>query len=257
MMLRIPFRSKEVTAGPNDEVARLGLPQQTRSLLKLTFPRGAAAYTWVKDSCRNIFLRQRDAEVIFSEIYEANFWGNPESASGRGSTLERTTVIRRALPALLNDVNAKSLLDAPCGDFNWMRHTNLGSVTYTGADVVPGLITRNQRLYGGDGRGFILLDITRDAIPSVSVILCRDCFTHLSFRDASSAIANFMRSNSEYLFATTHTVGENRDIATGEWRNVNLQLPPFNFPKPMKMLIEDPELGKCLGVWRLEQLLMQ
>ena len=45
-----------------------------------------------------------------------------------------------------------SLLDAPCGDFNWMRHVPLGGVSYTGADVVPELIARNRRDYGRDGR---------------------------------------------------------------------------------------------------------
>jgi len=31
-------------------------------------------------------------------------------------------------------------------------------------------------------------------------------------------------------------------------------LPPFNFPQPVKLLIEDGELSKCLGVWRLADL---
>jgi hypothetical protein len=90
------------------------------------------------------------------------------------------------------------------------------------------------------------------------VILCRDCFSHFSFRDVRLAIANFKRSNSEYLFATTHTgVREHRDIVTGQGRYVNLQLPPFNFPEPMRLVVEDPELGKCLGVWPLQKLRIQ
>ena len=205
-----------------------------------------------------MFLRGRDAEAIFSEIYERNLWNDQESASGRGSTLQRTMVIRRVLPALLRDMGAESLLDAPCGDFNWMRYTELGSVKYIGADVVPSLIARNKQRYSRDGREFVLLDITKSAIPRADVILCRDCFIHLSFRNILSAVANFKRSNSEYLFATTHTgIREHRDIATGQGRPVNLQLPPFNFPEPMRLVVEDPELGKCLGVWRLQQLRIQ
>lgn len=238
----------------NDKVAS-GILRQTKSLLKSTFPRGAAAFGKVKDSCRDLFLRGPDAEVVFSKIYERNLWDDPESASGRGSTLRRTTVIRRELPDLLSEVGAQSLLDAPCGDFNWMRYVELGPITYIGADVVPSLIARNDQLYGGDRKKFVTLDITRSTIPTVSVILCRDCFAHLSFRDIRSAVANFKSSNSEYLFATTHTgEREHRDIATGQGRYVNLQLPPFNFPEPVKLVVEDPELGKCLGVWRLQQL---
>src|SRR5712692_373255 len=155
----------------NAKVVRLGILGQTKSLLRSTFPRSAAAYGKVKDSYRDIFVRGRNAEVIFSEIYERNLWGDTESASGRGSTLRRTTVIRSGLGTLLSDVGAKSLLDAPCGDFNWMRYTELGPVTYIGADVVPSLIARNEQRYGREGRNFVILDITKGAIPKVSVIL--------------------------------------------------------------------------------------
>ncbi|MDQ3814431.1 MAG: class I SAM-dependent methyltransferase, partial [Armatimonadota bacterium] len=124
-----------------------------------------------------------------------------------------------------------------------------------GADVVPALIARNQRLYGHEDRKFVVLDITRDPIPTVDVILCRDCLIHLSFRHIAATVTNFRQSHSRYLLATTHTtVPENQDIATGQWRSVNLQLPPFNFPPPLKIIIEDPELGKCLGLWRLAEL---
>src|SRR6185369_10677934 len=131
-------------------VMRLSISRQTKSFLKSNFPGGAHAYGKVKDYTRDMFLRGRDAEVIFSEIYERNLWSDPESASGRGSTLQRTTVIRRVLPALLKDVGAESLLDAPCGDFNWMRSTELRSVKYIGADVVPKLIARNEQRYSRD-----------------------------------------------------------------------------------------------------------
>jgi hypothetical protein len=232
----------------------LSILQPTKSLLKSIFPRGARAYGKVKDSCRDMLLPRRDAEAVFSEIYERNLWNDPESVSGRGSTLQRTTVIRSVLPVLLREVGAASLLDAPCGDFNWMRYTELGPVTYIGADVVPSLIARNQQSYGREGRKFLVLDITKDEIPKVDVILSRDCFAHLSFRNIHSAIAGFKRSYSEYLFATTHTVREHRDIVTGQGRYVNLQLAPFNFPEPVNLVVEDEELGKCLAIWRLQQL---
>ena len=240
------------------KVARLSILQATKSLLKSSLPRSAAAYVKVKDACRDRFVSRRNAQTIFSDIYENNLWGNAESASGRGSTLERTSVIRRELPALLAELGARTLLDAPCGDFNWMRQTNLGEVTYLGTDVVPSLISRNRRLFGGDGRKFLTLDITADSLPAVDVILCRDCFIHFSFRDIRAALVNFQQSNSEFLFATTHTlVQAHRDIATGQGRNVNLQLPPFNFPEPLKIIVEDSESAKCLGLWRLDQLRVQ
>ena len=194
-------------------------------------------------------------EKIFLDIYLNNSWADQESVSGRGSTLARTDIIRIALPALLESVGAKSLLDAPCGDFNWMRHVDLRSVEYLGADVVRELIARNQQMYGGKGRNFVVSDITSDDLPKADVILCRDCFIHLSFKHTRTAIANFKRSSSTFLLATTHTtVRKNTDIESGGWRSVNLQLPPYNFPAPLQLITENPELGKSLGMWRLENL---
>lgn len=204
---------------------------------------------------RALGIRDSGAGVIFSRIYEKNLWGDSESRSGRGSTLARTAIIRDALPALLEGVGAQSMLDAACGDFNWMAQVDLGEVRYVGVDVVPELIERNRRLYGREGRDFILADITRDSLPEVDVILCRDCLIHHSLDDARAAVRNFQRSNSRYLLATTHPqVRRNIDIQTGSWRSLNLQLPPFDFPPPARLLTEDAELGKCLGLWELKSL---
>ena len=87
------------------------------------------------------------------------------------------------------------------------------------------------------------------------MILCRDCFIHLSFRDINAAVANFKRSGARFLLATTHVnVAENEDMRTGDWRSVNLQSPPFNFPQPRQSIVEDAALGKCLGLWSLDEL---
>jgi hypothetical protein len=192
---------------------------------------------------------------IFSRIHRENFWGEAESVSGRGSTMARTAVVRRELPALLASVGAKSMLDAPCGDFNWMREVDLGEVEYTGADVVAELVERNRELYGREGRRFVVADLTRDELPRADVILCRDCLVHLSFRHVRAALRNFKRSGATYLLATTHTgVTENEEIATGDWRKLNLELRPLGLPPPLRLVVEDEELGKCLGLWRLAEM---
>jgi SAM-dependent methyltransferase len=195
-------------------------------------------------------------ETVFSDIYHNNSWGDPESVSGRGSTLWRTEVIRTELPSLLSALEVKSLLDAACGDFNWMQRVDLGQVKYVGVDVVPELIKQNRLKYEAARRTFVVLDITRAKLPQSDVILCRDCFIHLSFRDIQVALDNFERSGSFFLLATTHIdVRENTDVESGGWRPVNLCLPPFSFPAPLRLITEDAELGKCLGLWQLKDLL--
>ena len=159
------------------------------------------------------------------------------------------------LPLLLQELNAKTLLDAACGDLNWMKHIELHSIDYIGVDVVPDLINRNRQLYANQQRTFAVLDITRDRLPNADIILCRDCLIHLSFRRIAAAIANFKKTTATHLLCTTHTtITENIDCADGSWRNVNLALPPFDFPAPRRVIVEDAELGKCLGVWRMKDL---
>lgn len=220
--------------------------EKAKSFIRSAFPGSTEIYRR---------LTSDSVENIFSSIHQNNLWADPESVSGRGSTLLRTGMIRRTLPALLESVSARSLLDAACGDFNWMRHVALEGIKYTGVDVVRELITRNQELYQDANTSFVVLDITRDPLPQTDVILCRDCFIHFSYRHTQAAIANFKRSNSRFLLTTTHrSVRENMDIRTGEGRSVNLELTPFNFAPPIQLIIEDPELGKCLGLWNLGQL---
>jgi 2-polyprenyl-3-methyl-5-hydroxy-6-metoxy-1,4-benzoquinol methylase len=197
-------------------------------------------------------LRRTSLATVFSEIHRTNAWRDPESVSGRGSTLAKTTVITSQLPVLLQELNAESLIDAACGDFNWMRYVDLGSIKYTGVDIVPALIARNRQLYQTDQRTFALQDITKDRLPDADVILCRDCLIHLSFKSIKAAISNFKQTSAPHLLCTTHsTVMENTDCLDGSWRNINLLLPPFNFPQPITLFVEDAELGKGLGVWRL------
>jgi hypothetical protein len=225
-------------------------PRQFKSYVRSSFPRAVAAYENFRRS-----LTAPSLEIIFTEIYHNNAWNDPESASGRGSTVARTDVVRTSLPTLLRELQTKTLLDAACGDFNWIRCVEIGDIKYIGVDVVRAIIERNSDLYGQAERTFASLDITRDNLPHADVILCRDCFIHLSFARIKQSLAHFKKSGAKYLLCTTHTaVAENVDCPDGGWRSVNLEIAPFNFPPPMRLIVEDKNAGKCLGVWRLSEL---
>ena len=195
---------------------------------------------------------------LFERIYAQKSWGDGKSLSGYGSDAEQTEVIRAALPDLFEELAVESVLDVPCGDFNWMRLLDL-KLDYIGADVVPAVIERNQRLYGKSGRRFQILDITRDPLLKVDLILCRDLLVHLSFHDIKSALSNIFESGSRFVLTTTFPTRDiNRDIETGQWRPLNLQRPPFSFPPPIRLITERcTEWGgqwadKCLGLWEVD-----
>src|SRR5215470_10844794 len=98
--------------------------ERTKWFIKSAFPRGMNAYRRLVTRSQN----PDDLAETFSAIYQNNSWRNSESVSGRGSTLARTSVLREALPILLKELNCQCLLDAPCGDFNWMRQVRLDGI---------------------------------------------------------------------------------------------------------------------------------
>ena len=206
---------------------------------------------------QHLAKRFATAEDRFKHIYETNHWDEAESVSGPGSTLEETEPIRRELPALLAELGASSLLDLPCGDFHWMQHTDLSGVRYIGGDLVGDIIERNRAEYARDGVEFQRLDLVNDSLPAVDVILCRDCIVHLSFADAQAALSNIARSGAGWLLATSFpSVTRNDDIVTGQWRPINLTLPPFNLPEPEQvigeMCNESEFADKNLSLWPVD-----
>ena len=208
-------------------------------------------------SGQRLAKRFATAEDRFKHIYETNHWDEAESVSGPGSTLEETEPIRRELPALLAELGASSLLDLPCGDFHWMQHTDLSGVRYIGGDLVGDLIERNRAKYASDGVTFQKIDLVNDTLPAVDAILCRDCLVHLSFDDAQAALANIVRSGAKWLLTTSFPeVARNDDIVTGQWRPINLTLPPFNLSEPKQVIAEncaETEFAdKTLSLWPVE-----
>jgi predicted glycosyltransferase involved in capsule biosynthesis len=181
-----------------------------------------------------------------------------ESVSGPGSSLTQTAEIRRCLPSLIQEIGARSLLDAPCGDFNWMSQVALTIDDYFGVDLLPLVVEQNQKRFGGTGRKFMELDITTDGLPQADLVLCRDCLVHFSYEQIFRALKNFKDSRSEYLLMTTFAGRQsNSDIVTGDWRPLNFRISPFNLPEPFKVINEKcTEEGgryadKSLALWRL------
>jgi SAM-dependent methyltransferase len=189
----------------------------------------------------------------FARIHETNLWGAESSTSGLGSEIDATAALRRELPGLLADLGAASLLDAPCGDGGWISRTALGA-SYVGVDIVPALIDRLSA--GGGGRVYVRADITRDALPEADAVLCRDCLVHLSFANIRRAIAAFRKTGARWLITTTFPeLNTNQDCEDGDWRPLNLQRPPFDWPAPLRLLNEGCEEAgggwrdKSLGAW--------
>jgi len=210
-----------------------------------------------KESLADLNLAQR-----FRRIHDTNMWGAAASASGLGSEIDATIVLRTELPRLFKKLGMTSLLDAPCGDAGWINKADLG-VRTVGVDIVPALIASLQaRAAAGEIKGeYHLADITLDPLPRCDAILCRDALVHLSFANIERAVANFKASGAVWLIATTFPDWQtNGDCEDGDWRALNFALKPFSWGPPVELINENcTEAGggwrdKSLGVWRLAEI---
>lgn len=198
-------------------------------------------------------------EDLFTRIYKTNHWLSQESISGPGSELKVTTTMRQELSKLIKRFGITSIADAPCGDCNWMRHVDIGSCRYIGIDIVQELIENNIKFFG-PAREFRHLNLIENVIEKVDLIICRDMLAHLTNEQIFAALRNFKQSGSKYILVTTNLMSQyNPDIAhAGDWRKLNLELAPFNFPRPLALIEEDVpfewERGKHLALWFLDDL---
>lgn len=178
---------------------------------------------------------------IFTKIYNNNEWKCSESVSGPSSTLLRTENIRKELPQLFKKYNIKTIIDAPCGDLNWMKHIlNITDINYIGIDIVSQLIDINNHNFMSDKIKFICLDITSERLPRGDLLISRDFLFHLSYELILAFFYNFIDSNINYLLTTSHINPGflNKNIKTGGWRYLDLKIYPFNFRNPIYKILD-------------------
>ena len=198
---------------------------------------------------KKIFNKNTQKER-FELIYKTNFWSSRESSSGYGSENKNTINIKKTIISMIKDLNIKSILDAPCGDFNWIEKVLNEDLQYTGGDIVEELINENIKKYQKKNVNFIQLDITTNNLPKADLMICRDCLIHLSFEKIRMFFQNFKKSNINYLLLTSYKFKdsgkkiENQDIPDGEFREIDMNEEPFSLPKPIKEILDKDEQTK-------------
>ena len=212
-----------------------------------------------------------ELKEVFTSIYQNWGFGGSESRSGPGSSLDETEVIRNQIRKLVLEKNIKTVVDIPCGDFNWMKEIVYGFEKYTGGDIVPEAIQNNQK-YANQIINFIEFDLTEDVeIPEADLLIVRDVIGHLPLEKGKAAIENILKSKCKYLLSTTwYNINdpqyyirhnENREVDIGRFYPVCLLSDPFNFPAPEfyfeeQVTVANHENGnrKGLGFWNLEEI---
>lgn len=182
--------------------------------------------------------------------------GMPETACGAGSTFENTASVREHLPRLFSQLRVMKLLDAPCGDFNWMSKTDLYGIEYIGVDYdathCAWARARESQpsKFRPHSKTIVTMDVCRDRLPSagVDLMLCRDFLQHLPNSLAQDVLNSFKASGIPWLLTTSHDNAENVDITdAGMFRRLNLTVGPFSLPAPRQSIPDGA--GRILGLW--------
>jgi len=197
---------------------------------------------------------------FFETVFEDKKFGS-DYHSGEGASFEQTRIIMKKIPELVKQLNVKSFLDLPCGDFTFMSQIVDRIPGYIGCDVSSKLIERNKEKYPEHADKFIVLDATTQDIPAVDMIFCRDLLVHLNYENIHKILDNFKKSGSRYLLTTTFPGRVNKSIDhsydTIFWQPLNLEAIPVNMSPPLMYINEGCTEGggnftdKSLGLWML------
>ena len=189
----------------------------------------------------------------FTSIYLENQWKNTETRSGPGSTRNVAKGMAARLRDLWAELGIRTLTDAGCGDLNWIADITQDLDLYVGVDIVVPLIERARHMVQGRANHLLAVaDVTRDLLPRVDAILCRQVLTHFEDCLVKAAVDRFRASGATWLIATTYGKGENRPIVNGGWRPLDLAAPEFGLGPPERVILDGGGAEECgLGLWRL------
>lgn len=194
----------------------------------------------------------------FSYIYKNSYWKNQTdgSKSGSGSNSSSTNNIIFELDKFIDEKKIKSILDIPCGDWNWMQKLNLKNVTYLGCDIVDDIVAVNNKKFSSNNIKFETKDVIFDELPNSDLIIIRDLLVHLKDSEILNFIKNIHRSKFKYIAITNydHTLHNSQGTIDDNWRPVNLTLEPFYLRQPDFKLDDScndtlDENYKKLNIW--------
>src|SRR5262245_33559038 len=166
---------------------------------------------------------------VFDYIYASHIW---VKGSGLGSLPQTTETYRKVLLDFLKRENIRSVVDAGCGDWQFSQLIDWTGINYVGIDVSSVALTNNER-YAAPNIKFIVGDIRTLDHPGADLLIMKDVLQHWSNADVLALIPKFARYRFCLITNGTSPAVEaftNKDIPAGNWRPVDLALPPFSVP---------------------------
>lgn len=166
----------------------------------------------------------------FNRIYAEGTWGKDvagKGTSGTGSTLEITREYRAYVEDFMKKHSVKSVVDAGCGDWSFSSAMDWGDASYLGVDIASDVIAAVRNKHEKGKIKFQVGDIT-DELPAAELLISKDVLQHLSNELVHKFIRNNLRKGKyKWVILTNDRGSENRDVASGGYRAIDLAAPPF------------------------------
>jgi len=162
----------------------------------------------------------------FEQIYSKNEWGY---GSGEGSLPEHNSGYVQFLEDFLGRHAIKSVVEMGCGDWQFSKDIRWGASNYHGFDVVPAVVEFNRRTYARAQVVFSLYSGDPDELPAADLLIVKDVLQHLKDATVQRALVQFPRFRYVLVTNCVNPRGPtvHRDIEDGDFRYLDLRLPPF------------------------------
>jgi hypothetical protein len=193
-----------------------------------------------------------DRASAFGSVFRHNVWGSDESVSGPGSERGVTEGARAAVASAIAVTSAKTLVDVGCGDVNWLDDEVIAGVSYTGLDIVEGVVAVAAKRW--PRRSFRVSDAVVDDVGAHDLALVRDVVIHLPIEQVRLLVKNLRRNGVKWLLASTYPGIESRDTFISGYSQKNLEEPRFGLGTATALWRETlggGEENRHLGLWRL------
>lgn len=192
----------------------------------------------------------------FINIYDKNIWGK---GSGAGSSFNYNKKYIQYLQKFFLTNNINTVLDIGCGDWQFSQYINFDNIKYTGIDIVPSVIDKNNQ-FVSENIDFVCGDISDfeqlKPYTNVDLILLKDVLQHWSDIDVDNFLSKITKSNAKYILITSaykhfrdkNKNGTKRDIDNKySFAPLDLMQPKYNqydFKKVLKYQYKEVILWK-------------
>ena len=197
----------------------------------------------------SIYKKNEYRKRIFNTIYSSNFWrdykdpSKVESKSGFGSDLPKISEFINDYRNFIIENKISTILDIGCGDFIYMNEVlkDLSNIKYTGVDIVPSIIDSNNKNFSNEKFNFKVMDAVDEKIDgSFDLVMSRFVMIHLDNADNEKFLNKLKNIKSKFIALTSApSLKENYDLKkTGKYRDVNLELSPYNLKLKVKSITD-------------------